>query len=69
MESRKALEARLQELEESIREAERRLPAHSTKPPTMMLLLELEDQRDEVLARIKALDAKRDQSPHAKERP
>ena len=57
MDTRYELEAQLCALEEKIQEAERRLPAHSAKPATMMLLLELEDQRDEVLARIEALDA------------
>ncbi|MBI9083182.1 MAG: hypothetical protein JEZ11_06250 [Desulfobacterales bacterium] len=69
MDTRDGLEAQLRELEEKIQEAERRLPAHSAKPPTMMLLLELEDQRDEVLARIKALDAERDRSTNPVERP
>ncbi len=31
------------------------LPAHSTKPTTMGMLLELEDERDALLARIDAL--------------
>ena len=55
MESREALDAQLKGLDEKIREAEERLPAHSTKPATMMMLLELEDERDALLARIKAL--------------
>ncbi|MFC1505180.1 histidine kinase [Thermodesulfobacteriota bacterium] len=49
------LKHELKELEQQIKEAEQRLPAHSTKPPTMMLLLDLEDQRDALLARIASL--------------
>jgi len=51
-----ALEQRLEELQAEIKEAERRLPAHSTKPTTMMLLLDLEDERDAIEARIKAIE-------------
>jgi hypothetical protein len=50
------LKRQLVDLEERIAEAERRLPAHSTKPATMMMLLELEDERDSLLAQIKALE-------------
>ena len=38
-----------------IREAERRLPAHSVKPATMGMLLALEDERDALLKKIEAL--------------
>ena len=69
MKTRMRLEAQLRELEEKIQEAERRLPAHSTKPPTMMMMLELEDQRDEVLARINALDAERNRGANPGEQP
>lgn len=55
MEELEALMNRLRQLDAEIREAERRLPAHSTKPPTMMMLLELEDERERIAARIKAL--------------
>jgi hypothetical protein len=55
MEALEALIDRLRQLDAEIREAERRLPAHSTKPPTMMMLLELEDERERIAARIKAL--------------
>ncbi len=40
---------RLNELEEEIAETMRRLPAHSTKPPVMMDLFSLEDERDSLL--------------------
>ena len=46
---RKELLARIAELEEQITETKRRLPAHSVKPPVMMDLLELEDERDTLL--------------------
>ena len=36
----------MKELEALIQEAEKRLPAHSTKPPVMMDLLEYEDEYD-----------------------
>lgn len=49
------LKTRLAELEAAIVETEKRLPAHSTKPPVMHDLLELEDERDRLqqeLARL-----------------
>ncbi|MBC2717735.1 MAG: hypothetical protein HF978_20725 [Desulfobacteraceae bacterium] len=49
------LEKRLQELDEKIKETQKRLPAHSTKPPVMMDLLALEDEYDMVLEKIKKL--------------
>ena len=36
----------LQELDHEIAEVKKRLPAHSIKPPIMMALLSLEDERD-----------------------
>jgi hypothetical protein len=50
-----ALQQRLRQLEDEIAEAKRRLPAHSTKPPVMKLLLDLEDEYDRVLAELQAL--------------
>ncbi len=44
-----AMDSRLSELEKEIAEARKRLPAHSIKPPVMLDLLELEDERDELL--------------------
>jgi hypothetical protein len=55
MEDKKALETRLEELERRIRETEDRLPAHSVKPTIMQELLELEDERDTILARLESL--------------
>ena len=43
---------RLRQLEEEIAETMRRLPAHSVKPPVMMDLLELEDERDQLLQKL-----------------
>jgi hypothetical protein len=54
-EKRRQLRERLQELEEQIAETKRRLPAHSVKPPVMMDLLALEDERDLVLHQIERL--------------
>lgn len=46
----------LQELEAAITETGKRLPAHSVKPAVMMDLLDLEDQRDELLEKLSALE-------------
>ncbi len=46
------IKERLHELEEEIAETMRRLPAHSVKPPVMMDLLELEDERDLLLKKL-----------------
>ncbi|HSO10179.1 MAG TPA: hypothetical protein VLR45_09330 [Desulfoprunum sp.] len=54
-EKRRQLGERLQELEEQIAETKRRLPAHSVKPPVMMDLLVLEDERDLVLHQLDRL--------------
>lgn len=48
-----AILQRLQELELEIEETIKRLPAHSTKPPVMMDLLALEDERDTLMAMLK----------------
>ncbi len=52
------LHQRRRELEAEIAEAQRRLPAHSVKPPVMKLLLDLEDEYDEVLKAIETLKSK-----------
>ncbi len=49
------LQKRLRELESEIAEAQRRLPAHSVKPPVMHMLLDLEDEYDMVMQQIVAL--------------
>lgn len=46
------IKKRLRELEKEITETLRRLPAHSVKPPVMIDLLELEDERDLLLKRL-----------------
>jgi hypothetical protein len=57
MPSIESLRQRLRQLESEIAEAERRLPAHSTKPPVMKLLLDLEDEYDRVREQIQRLKA------------
>jgi len=49
------IQSRLQQLEEEIAETLRRLPAHSAKPPVMIDLLELEDERDVLVKRLEEL--------------
>ena len=51
----KTLRNELHQLEERIKEVEKRLPAHSVKPPIMVELLELEDERDMILSKLLAL--------------
>jgi hypothetical protein len=46
------LKKQLEMLDEEIAETVRRVPAHSAKPPVMMDLLELEDQRDLLLKKL-----------------
>jgi hypothetical protein len=50
------LKKRLIELEGEIAETMRRLPAHSVKPPVMMDLLALEDERDLLLKKLGELE-------------
>lgn len=50
---RERLQSRLRELEEEIAETIRRLPAHSVKPPVMIDLLALEDERDMLLKKLR----------------
>lgn len=40
------LEDKLKELDEKIAEVNKRMPAHSVKPPIMTELFELEDERE-----------------------
>ena len=49
------LKERLKTVEEKIKETERRIPAHSIKPPVMEDLFHLEDEKDLLLQKIKAL--------------
>lgn len=55
MDSLETLLKRKQILAEEILETEKRLPAHSVKPPVMMDLLALEDEYAQVSAEIKKL--------------
>jgi hypothetical protein len=55
MATRQELKTRLAEIEAEIQETKRRLPAHSVKPPIMMTLIALEDERDEILAEVSDL--------------
>jgi len=52
------IKARIKELETLIQETKDRLPAHSTKPPVMMELLEYEDEYDALTKRLKAMKNK-----------
>jgi len=42
----KELKGKLKELDEKIAEVNKRMPAHSVKPPIMTELFELEDERE-----------------------
>ena len=52
------LKKRMDELETLIRETKSRLPAHSTKPPVMMDLLDYEDEYDALLKKLNILKNK-----------
>jgi hypothetical protein len=49
------LKEKLRELDEKIAEVNKRMPAHSVKPPIMMQLFSLEDERDTIVKQIEAL--------------
>ncbi|MFT5698955.1 MAG: hypothetical protein ACI8ZB_001811 [Desulforhopalus sp.] len=49
------MKAQLSALEAEIAETEKRIPAHSIKPPVMEALFDLEDERERLLQKIKAL--------------
>ncbi len=51
------IDSKLKALEKEITETKKRLPAHSIKPPVMMDLLALEDERDELLRERARLQA------------
>ncbi len=63
-----AMKERLKELKEKIQETEKRLPAHSVKPPIMMELLALEDEYETLISKIAALSRNDDASDRRKER-
>ena len=54
---------RLTELEALIADTKKRLPAHSTKPPVMMDLLEYEDEYDLLLDKLNKLKQGDDGKP------
>jgi hypothetical protein len=56
----KGLENKLKELEMKIKEVKKRMPAHSIKPPIMMELFELEDERDLLEAQILQLEKEKE---------
>jgi hypothetical protein len=58
MDLKEELKEKLVEIDRQIQEAEKHLPAHSVKPPIMQEIFELEDQREEILARLKELEGK-----------
>lgn len=58
MKTLKRLESRLKQLEDKIGETKQQLPAHSVKPPIMMHLLDLEDERDAILSQISSIKKK-----------
>jgi hypothetical protein len=51
------LEDKLKELDNKIAEVNKRLPAHSAKPPIMMELFALEDEREEVFRKLQQIKA------------
>ena len=55
MDSLEILEDRFKKLEKKIEEAKQHLPAHSIKPPVMMMLLDLEDERDAIMEQINSI--------------
>jgi hypothetical protein len=52
------IKRRMAILENRIIETKSRLPAHSTKPPVMMELLDYEDEYDALLKKLTALKEK-----------
>jgi hypothetical protein len=58
MNSLEVLEDSLKKIEKKIEEAKLHLPAHSIKPPVMMTLLDLEDERDAIMAQINSIRKK-----------
>ena len=56
----KGLENKLKELDEKIAEVKERMPAHSVKPPIMMELFALEDERDLVEKQIIQFEKRKD---------
>ena len=57
MGTRKVLENELERISALVMEAEARLGAHSVKPILMQQLFELEEERDGIIAQLRALSA------------
>lgn len=55
MDEREKLAHELQRLKALIKDAEGRMPAHSAKPVMMQRIFELEEARDAVVQKLKAL--------------
>jgi hypothetical protein len=49
------LEDKLKELDKKIAEVNKRMPAHSAKPPIMTELFALEDEREEVFRKLQQI--------------
>ncbi len=56
----KFLKNKLNELEKKIKDVKKRMPAHSIKPPIMMELFQLEDERDLVEKQIIEFDKRKE---------
>ncbi len=52
------IKKRMDELEGLIQDTKERLPAHSTKPPVMVELLDLEDEYDLLLDKLNQLKSR-----------
>jgi len=57
----KGLEEKLKELNKKIAEVKKRMPAHSIKPPIMMELFALEDEREVLEKQIHQLKSDKDE--------
>lgn len=55
MTAREELQARLEQIDQELEDIQQRLPAHSVKPPIMMALFALEEEREQVLEQLTAL--------------
>lgn len=49
------LKKRIRTIDDELREVEARLPAHSVKPPLMIRLFALEDEREALLQRLRSI--------------
>ena len=62
MDPKQELIKKLADIERKIRETEKRLPAHSVKPPIMTELFELEDEYEAVAEQLKVLTRQQDKA-------